>query len=274
MKEIIKLEKITKEYNHKLILDQVDLSIYEGQSMVFTGHNGSGKSTLLKIISGLVKPSSGKVVYRDKLLFHYVPERFPKMNLTPWQYLKRMGQMDGIPPKILAKRCEKLFSDFFLADMVNIPMKDLSKGTLQKIGVIQALLRTPQVLLLDEPLSGQDMDSQMVFIEKMNELRKEKVTLLMSCHEKYLIKSISDTVMAVGDGQVKQVDITTELYSKEYILWFEKQENASLPEQYRACIQPMGEGCRARIQENESCRMILEMIRHGWKLRGMSDAGV
>ena len=127
MKEIIKLEKITKEYNHKLILDQVDLSIYEGQSMVFTGHNGSGKSTLLKIISGLVKPSSGKVVYRDKLLFHYVPERFPKMNLTPWQYLKRMGQMDGIPPKILAKRCEKLFSDFFLADMVNIPMKDLSK---------------------------------------------------------------------------------------------------------------------------------------------------
>ena len=114
----------------------------------------------------------------------------------------------------------------------------------------------------------------MVFIEKMNELRKEKVTLLMSCHEKYLIKSISDTVMAVGDGQVKQVDITTELYSKEYILWFEKQENASLPEQYRACIQPMGEGCRARIQENESSRMILEMIRHGWKLRGMSDAGV
>ena len=66
MKEIIKLEKITKEYNHKLILDQVDLSIYEGQSMVFTGHNGSGKSTLLKIISGLVKPSSGKVVYRQK----------------------------------------------------------------------------------------------------------------------------------------------------------------------------------------------------------------
>lgn len=170
MKEIIKLEKITKEYNHKLILDQVDLSIYEGQSMVFTGHNGSGKSTLLKIISGLVKPSDGKVIYRDKLLFHYVPERFPKMNLTPWQYLKRMGQMDGIPPKILAKRCEKLFSDFFLPDMVNIPMKDLSKGTLQKIGVIQALLRTPQVLLLDEPLSGQDMDSQMVFIEKMNEL--------------------------------------------------------------------------------------------------------
>ena len=73
---------------------------------------------------------------------------------------------------------------------------------------------------------------------------------------------------------MKQVDITTELYSKEYILWFEKQENASLPEQYQACIQHMGEGCRARIQENESSRMILEMIRHGWKLRGMSDAGV
>ena len=274
MKEIIKLEKITKEYNHKLILDQVDLSIYEGQSMVFTGHNGSGKSTLLKIISGLVKPSSGKVVYRDKLLFHYVPERFPKMNLTAWQYLKRMGEIDGIPGKVLADRCEKLFADFFLTEMVHTSMKDLSKGTLQKIGVIQALLRRPQVLLLDEPLSGQDMDSQMVFIQKMNALRAEKVTLLMSCHEKYLVESLSDTVMAVGHGQVNKVDITAELCAKEYILWFERQENASWPEEYRPYIQIAGKGCRARISEHESSRMIVEMIRHGWKLRGMSDAQV
>ena len=153
-------------------------------------------------------------------------------------------------------------------------MKDLSKGTLQKIGVIQALLRRPQVLLLDEPLSGQDMDSQMVFIQKMNALRAEKVTLLMSCHEKYLVESLSDTVMAVGHGQVNEVDITAGLSAKEYILWFERQENASWPEEYRPYIQIAGKGCRARIPEHESSRMIVEMIRHGWKLRGMSDAQV
>ena len=68
MREIIKLNQISKVYNHKQILDQVDLSIYEGQSIAFTGHNGSGKSTMLKIIAGLVRPSGGKVVYREKLL--------------------------------------------------------------------------------------------------------------------------------------------------------------------------------------------------------------
>ena len=66
MREIIKLNQISKVYNHKQILDQVDLSIYEGQSIAFTGHNGSGKSTMLKIIAGLVRPSGGKVVYRVK----------------------------------------------------------------------------------------------------------------------------------------------------------------------------------------------------------------
>ncbi|WP_302419398.1 ATP-binding cassette domain-containing protein [Blautia marasmi] len=274
MKEIIQLEKISKEYGHKRIINQIDLSIYEGQSIAFTGHNGSGKSTMLKIIAGLVKPSGGRVVYRDRLLFHYVPERFPKMSLTAWQYLKRMGEIDGIPRKVLEDRCENLFEDFFLTEMVNTSMKDLSKGTLQKIGVIQALLRKPQVLLLDEPLSGQDMDSQMVFIEKMNALRAENVTLLMSCHEQYLMESISDTVLSVGEGKVEKVDITAAFSGRECILWFEKQKNATMPEKYRPYIRQTGEGCRARIPEDESSQMIMEMIRCGWKLRGMRDAGI
>ena len=95
----------------------------------------------------------------------------------------------------------KLCKDFFLEDMLNTSMKNLSKGTLQKIGVIQALLKPPQILLLDEPLSGQDADSQQVFIRKINQLRKENVTILMSCHEPYLIKSISDTLYVMEHGK-------------------------------------------------------------------------
>ena len=71
--------------------------------------------------------------------------------------------------------------------------------------------------------------------------------------------------MAVGHGQVNEVDITAGLFAKEYILWFERQENASWPEEYRPYIQIAGKGCRARIPEHESSRMIVEMIRHGWK---------
>ncbi|MDO4273563.1 MAG: ABC transporter ATP-binding protein [Eubacteriales bacterium] len=201
MKELIKLENISKKYDGRLILDHATLSVYENQSVAFTGHNGSGKSTILKILAGLVNPTEGKVIYNGRLLFHYVPERFPKTNLTAGRYLKIMGEIDGLSPSEIQDRCGKLCKDFFLEDMLNTSMKNLSKGTLQKIGVIQALLKPPQILLLDEPLSGQDADSQQVFIRKINQLRKENVTILMSCHEPYLIKSISDTLYVMEHGK-------------------------------------------------------------------------
>lgn len=207
MKELIKLENVSKKYDARLILDNVLLSIYENQSVAFTGHNGSGKSTILKILAGLITPAQGKVIHSGRLLFHYVPERFPKTNLTAGQYLKRMGQIDGLTHIEIEEKCNQLSRDFFLEDMLGTPMKNLSKGTLQKIGVIQALLRQPDILLLDEPLSGQDVDSQQVFIKKMNELRKNNVTILMSCHEPYLIKSISDTLYVMEHGKPVKGDI-------------------------------------------------------------------
>lgn len=201
MRELIKLENVSKQYDGRLVLDKVSLSVFENQSVAFTGHNGSGKSTILKIMAGLVNPTQGKVTQRGKLLFHYVPERFPVTNLTAGQYLKRMGEIDRIPRGEFNDRCQKLCRDFFVEEMLRSPMKNLSKGSLQKIGVIQALLKKPQVLLLDEPLSGQDTDSQQIFINKINELRTEGVTILMSCHEPYLIKSISDTVYVMDKGK-------------------------------------------------------------------------
>lgn len=214
MKELIKLENISKQYDGRLILDEVSLSVYENQSIAFTGHNGSGKSTILKIMAGLITPSQGKVIHCSKLLFHYVPERFPKTNLTAGQYLKRMGEIDGLSPNEIQQKCAELCRDFFLEDMLGTPMKSLSKGTLQKIGVIQALLRQPDILLLDEPLSGQDVDSQQVFIKKMNELRANNVTILMSCHEPYLIKSISDTLYVMEHGKPVKEDIDNSISSR------------------------------------------------------------
>lgn len=214
MKELIKLENVSKKYDGRLILDNVSLSVYENQSVAFTGHNGSGKSTILKILAGLITPTQGKVTQSGRLLFHYVPERFPKTNLTAGQYLKRMGQIDGLTHIEIEEKCNQLSRDFFLEDMLGTPMKSLSKGTLQKIGVIQALLTQPDILLLDEPLSGQDMDSQQVFIKKMNELRKNNVTILMSCHEPYLIKSISDTLYVMEHGKPTKGDIDNSIDSR------------------------------------------------------------
>ena len=137
MDHLIELKNITQSYNKEVILQDLTLSISQNQSIAFTGHNGCGKSTLLKLLAGLIRPTHGNVLYHGAPLFHYVPERFPKMNLTARQYLRHMGYLDGLSADDVKTRYEALCEEFFLSDMLDIPMKHLSKGTLQKVSVIQ-----------------------------------------------------------------------------------------------------------------------------------------
>lgn len=210
MEEIIKLDQITKRYRGAAVLDRLSLSVIEGQSAAFVGRNGCGKSTLLKVLAGLVRPDSGTVVLKRKLLFEYVPERFPQMSLTAVQYLSCMGRIEGLAASDIKEKCGRLFEDFFFTGLSGVPMKHLSKGSLQKVGVMQALLRRPDVLLLDEPLSGQDEESQKVLIQKVNGLRNAGTTVLMSCHERLLIDSFADRIYRIEGGAVSEQRIAEE----------------------------------------------------------------
>lgn len=273
---IIELKKISKVYNQNVLLKDVELSIRKGQSISFIGHNGIGKSTLLKIVSGLVKADSGKIICSKKLLFHYIPEHFPKMSISASQYIRHMGRIDGIERGSLEKRSRELFNMFYMDEMINIPMKHLSKGTLQKVGVIQALLTEPDVLLLDEPLSGQDVDSQKVFIETMNRLRKNGCTLLMSCHEKKLVNSISDTVYEIRDKQLQKVISSDSCIQENDVLLFRPpsgQDSSAqdIPQEFTA--EKQGALIKVTVPAGESRRLILSMLHKGWELKQMYHEG-
>lgn len=198
--DLITLENVSKKYDGKTVLKDISQTFYQGQSVAFVGHNGCGKSTLLKIIAKLTAPTSGKVIYGDSLLFHYIPEKFPPTPLTAREYLMRMGAISGINKEEVRRSVETLGNDFFLEELLDTPMNNLSKGTLQKVGVIQALMKRPDILLLDEPLSGQDSESQKVFIEKIHQLQNENVTVFMSCHEEKFIDAIAHDVYTIKNG--------------------------------------------------------------------------
>lgn len=270
---MITLNNIVKQYNKKVVLNDINLTIHTGQSIAFTGHNGCGKSTLLKVIAKLVRPTAGEICYERPLLFHYVPEHFPKMNLTAEEYLLCQGKMDGLSEEEVVGRVKELSEDFFLNQMLDTPMKHLSKGSLQKVGVIQALLKEPEVLILDEPLSGQDVMSQQVFIRKINELRKKQVTILMSCHEPYLVDAISDVIYHFDHGHLTEITDRSGLKTNWYTLFFEKQENAVVPEKWRGHLQFIENGCNLRVSEESCNEAILEMIQAGWNLRRMWKEG-
>ena len=270
---MIELKRIVKEYNKKVVLDDIDLTIGQGQSVAFTGHNGCGKSTLLKVIAGLVRPTKGIVCLEKGKLIHYVPEHFPQMNLTAMQYLLYMGKMENLESAILRTHIHKLAENFFVSNMLDIPMKYLSKGSLQKIGVMQALLIEPDILLLDEPLSGQDVMSQQVFIQKIQELQKHNVTILMSCHEPYLVDAVADEVYQLNDGKIVLTDHRLADEARWYMMFFVRTKKVDIPENWKGRLQFTEHGCILRAEESECDRAMAKMLEAGWNLRGMHMDG-
>ena len=199
--EIITLENVTKIYDGKHVIDNVSHIFTKGESIAFLGHNGCGKSTMLKLLAGIISISSGHLLYQKKLRFSYVPEKFPGMEITLINYLQGIAKME----KVDFSEVNKLIGDFFLDSMIKTRLDRLSKGSLQKVGVIQAILAPKDVILLDEPLSGQDADSQRIFLTKMNELRENGVTIFMACHEKMLINELADKAYTLENGKLAEV---------------------------------------------------------------------
>lgn len=273
MDKLVEIRNLTKTFNRKVILDQINMEINQGDSIAIIGHNGCGKSTLLKIICGLTKANHGEVKYCRKIKFNYVPERFPKISLTPSQYIIRLGLIEGLTKNQIKEKSSELFERFFMEGMIDTPIKYLSKGSIQKVSVIQAIITKPDILILDEPLSGQDIDSQKVFIELMDKFLKEKVSIVMSCHDDILINALSSTVYEIKDRRLQRKEFS-KIENRNYdVLIFIGDKN--LEEKYPD-IKEKAE--KIYISENEikliankdnSNETLKKMLAYGYELRGM-----
>lgn len=206
-RSIITLSNISKRYGKNTILENVNISVYKDQCVAVCGNNGCGKSTLLKIISGLSAVSSGErtVPNMDSLIkISYVPEHFPKLPLSPLEYLTYMGKIQGLEESQISTRIKELFDSFCIpAIMQKSWIKNLSKGTIQKVAVIQAILEKPCLLILDEPLSGQDTKSQANFIEVINNFKSQGIAIVLACHENDLVDKLADRVVVLKDKTIQ-----------------------------------------------------------------------
>lgn len=175
---IIETENLSKKFGKKIILNNVNIQFKQGESVAILGNNGIGKSTFLRMICGLTSISSGRIIVNRNIKFNYIPENYSKLSLTVEEYMKSMGELDKISKELYSEKIKELYKEFYLEGMKDVPMKHLSKGTLQKVAVIQALITKPDVLLLDEPLSGQDINSQRNFTRIVKKLISEGVTVI------------------------------------------------------------------------------------------------
>lgn len=206
MEKIITLKNVSKIYNNKLILENINLTIKQGETLFIEGINGSGKSTLLRVIAGLTSISNGKRIINDKLEFKlaYVPDNFPKLPLTCTEYLNCMGKIDGLSKDNIRNRMNFLFKIFSMPDnFKNVKIRDLSKGTIQKISIIQAILINPTMLILDEPFSGLDKESQEKLFLLLQNLQNDKVAIVFTNHEKEYNKLLINNIIKVNNSKIE-----------------------------------------------------------------------
>ena len=262
MEKIITFENVTKSYNGKSVIDGISHDFFSGESIAFAGHNGCGKSTMLKIIAGFTKINRGNVKYHKKVRFSYVPEKFPGLDIKMIKYLKAIADMEGVT----YSEVNKLIEEFFLDSMTDTKMSNMSKGSLQKVGVIQALMAPHDIILLDEPLSGQDTDSQEVFIGKINELKKQGITIFMSCHEKKLMDEISDKIYTINKGKLEKVEIDS-VADSIFKIYVNKNRNLRRwPE-----MTEHGNRYVLSVQRDEIKETVMDLYSEEWELVGIEE---
>ena len=269
---LISLNSISKYFGKKLILKDIELKITKNSAIALLGHNGSGKSTLLKMIGGLSKISSGTIDYAPQLKIAYIPENFPKIDLTAGEFVKSIGLIGGLSRDKVSTRMQDLFQAFQMADMIDVPIKHLSKGTIQKVAVIQALLDTPDVLLLDEPLSGQDIQSQQLFIRMIQELQQQGVATIMSCHERFLVNQLAHDAYELSDHQLTPIDLSG-LKAIEYdVLIFEAQVGQTIDASLQDLIERIEwdqHRLKLIVKRDQSDVVLKAMLKYDFKLRVM-----
>ena len=219
---MLELRGVSKFFSGLPALERVSFTAPPGQVTGYLGPNGSGKSTTVKIITGLMEPSAGEVFWRGhavrrdlegfRAILGYVPEE-PHLysHLTGAEFLELTGDLRMLPRQTVARRAETFLRTFGLWEDRWSPVSSYSKGMRQKVLLAAALLHDPDLLLLDEPFSGLDVQTGLVLRELIRELAAAGKTVLFSSHELDTVEKVSSRVVILHKGRVVADDSVSSL---------------------------------------------------------------
>lgn len=222
---LISIRDLRMNFGDKQVLKGINLEITGGQIIGYIGPNGAGKSTTVKILLGILDGfqgevkvfqediSSGSVKYKKKI--GYVPETAEMYDtLTAQEYLVFIGEIYGLDFETVDSKAKRLMDLFGLGQFYNNRISSFSKGMKQKVLIIASLIHNPDILFFDEPLSGLDANSVMIFKEIMSELAAQGKTIFYSSHILEVVEKISDRIILINDGQIVADGTFLELQKK------------------------------------------------------------
>ncbi len=213
MDPVISIRNLYKNYGDKQILKDINLEVYPGQVIGYIGPNGAGKSTTVKILCGLITDYEGAVsirgldVKRDTLevkkRIGYIPELAELYDvLTPMEFLQFIGALHSMDEVVCEDRIVKMMAAFGLQDNLHQRMDSFSKGMRQKVLIASGILHNPDIIILDEPLSGLDANSVIIIKELISKLAKDGKTIFYCSHMMDVVEKVSDRIVLIDEGRV------------------------------------------------------------------------
>ncbi|MFW9970031.1 MAG: ABC transporter ATP-binding protein [Candidatus Odinarchaeota archaeon] len=217
---VLKLDNVCKTFGSLTAVNKVNIEVKKSEIIGFVGPNGAGKTTTLKMIARLDKPNSGKIYILNKQGILQNIQKKPKnlvemgflidiphfYNSTPYQLLKYIGNLRNYPKEKLKQRIDQLLTVFNLNRWKYKKVKNFSKGMIQKLGFIAAIIHEPEIIILDEPQTGLDPDARISVRKCIKGLKNMGKTVFLSSHMLYEITEICDKIALINKGSIIEFD--------------------------------------------------------------------
>lgn len=213
---MLEVKNVVKKYGNHEAVRGVSFAVSENEVFGFVGPNGAGKSTTMNVITGYLAPTSGQVLVdghdivrdpiRAKRLIGYMPE-FPPLylDMTPEEELRFVAEAKGIPKSRISEEIERVIRECNVEEVRKRLIRTLSKGYRQRVGMAQAILGDPQIIVLDEPTSGLDPVQTIEFRKIITELGRDH-TVIVSSHILPEVSEVCTKVMIIFQGKIITID--------------------------------------------------------------------
>jgi len=278
---ILEIENLTKDFSvgfwkkHPVrALDSLNLEVHRGEIFGFLGPNGAGKSTTIKLLMHLLHPTSGtaRILGRsvDSVPMHqsigYLPENpYFYDYLTPRELLIYVGRLFGLRQPELSKRVKDLVESVGLSRAADVQLRKFSKGMVQRIGIAQALINDPEIVFLDEPMSGLDPLGRMDVRRIITSLKTRGVTVFFSSHILPDVEAICDRVAILNMGRLQEQGALDEILKvriegHEVILSGYAEKHMNGIRNFSDEVRPMGDRLHLRVSDPQKMEGLLSFV--------------
>ncbi|MCJ7647951.1 MAG: ABC transporter ATP-binding protein [Candidatus Lokiarchaeota archaeon] len=222
---VIKLENLTKKFGHFTAVNKINLEVCKGETIGLVGPNGAGKTTTIKMIAKILRPNEGRILINtdngELQDLHGISAALSKMgflidipnfyNMTAYELLRYFAKLQHYPKDKINDRIDELLKFFKLTEWKFKNVKTFSKGMTQKLGIIQALIHDPDIIILDEPQTGLDPLARIEIRKFLRDLQSTGKTIFVASHMLYEISEVCDKIALINHGEILGFDTVENL---------------------------------------------------------------